>query len=85
MAENKPSKNALDALEHPTNGPGYDEDELSSTKIDPLRSPLKEHSTTEHTHGVIGDDYIMQSSHLEPLPHGGLKHPEGVGHTSKYS
>lgn len=81
--QNKPSSKALDALEHPTNGPGYDEDELSSTKIDPLKSPLKDHSSTEHTHGVIGDDYVMQSSHLEPLAHGGLKHSSGSGQTGE--
>jgi len=31
---------------------------------------------------VIGDDYIMQSSHLEPLAHGGLKQSGGQGQTT---
>jgi len=47
--------------------PGYDEEDLSSTKIAPLDSPGKNHVGHEHTHGVIGEDYILQSSHIEPF------------------
>ncbi|KAF8253198.1 hypothetical protein K440DRAFT_627461 [Wilcoxina mikolae CBS 423.85] len=49
------------------NSPGYDEEDLSSTKIAPLDSPSKTHVGHEHTHGVIGEDYILQSSHIDPF------------------
>jgi hypothetical protein len=50
-----------------SSSPGYDEEDLSSTKIAPLDSPGKNHVGHEHTHGVIGEDYILQSSHIEPF------------------
>ena len=50
-----------------SNSPGYDEEELVSTKIPPLDSPSKSHVGHEHTHGVIGEDYILQSSHIDPF------------------
>ena len=64
------SRQSTECLRRPSNTPGYDEEELSSTKIAPLDSPEK--IRTEHTHGVIGDDYILESTHLDPLPHGGI-------------
>jgi hypothetical protein len=69
----------FDSLEHPTNGPGYCREELASAKIQPLQSyETKYHQGHEHTHGVIGEDWTFQNSHLEPLPHGGLKQgPQG--------
>ncbi|KAF8540410.1 hypothetical protein BDD12DRAFT_28093 [Trichophaea hybrida] len=49
------------------NSPGYDEEDICSTKIAPLDSPGKNHVGHEHTHGVIGEDYIIQSSHIDPF------------------
>jgi hypothetical protein len=70
---NKPTAQALEPLAHPTNGPGYCSEEMESSKIPPLDSPSKENRPHEHTHGVIGEDYCFQNTHLEPLPHGGMK------------
>ena len=64
----------MDPNKDANNSPGYDEEELVSTKIPPLDSPLKSHVGHEHTHGVIGEDYILQTAHIDPFRGSSDKH-----------
>ncbi|CCX16382.1 Protein of unknown function [Pyronema omphalodes CBS 100304] len=55
-------------MELNTESPGYESETLSSSKIAPLDSPDKSKDSHNSAHAsVIGEDYILLSSHIAPF------------------
>ena len=48
---------------------GYTAESVSAVKIPPLDSPQKSHQPHADSHGVVGEDYVLQSTHIDPFPH----------------
>lgn len=60
---------------------GNDEN-ISGTKIAPLDSPTKKHVPHADSQGVIGEDYVLGSSHIEPFSH--TEHPDHPQHQESH-
>ncbi|TGZ82622.1 hypothetical protein EX30DRAFT_394879 [Ascodesmis nigricans] len=62
---------------------GSDEN-ISGAKIAPLDSPVKRNTPHADSHGVIGDDEVIESTHIMPFPeHHYPPPPEHAGHPHK--